>query len=43
MLYQSNCIVIFYEDTETELYYTKLGHIDNLNDLGNGSINVIFN
>jgi len=42
MLYQTNCIVIFYKDFDTTYTYTKLGHIDNLPDLGNGSIKVIF-
>ena len=41
MLYQSNCIVIFYDDFDTDYLYTKLGHIYDLNDLGNGPIKVI--
>lgn len=40
VLYQSNCIVIFYKDIETENKYTKIGHIDELPDLGSESINV---
>ena len=43
MLYQSNCIVIFYQDFDTDLHYTKIGHIDNLGDLGTGSIKVSIN
>ena len=40
MLYGSSCIVIFYETFNTSYSYTKIGHIDNLGDLGSGSINV---
>jgi hypothetical protein len=42
MLYDSNCIVIFYKDFNTSNLYKKLGHIDNLPDLDNGSIEVSF-
>lgn len=42
MLYGNNCIVIFYKDFDTSYSYTKIGHIDNLADLGNGSIIVKF-
>ena len=38
MLFGNNCLVIFYESFDTSYSYTKIGHIDNLNDLGNGSI-----
>ena len=38
MLFGNNCLVIFYESFDTEYSYTKIGHIDNLDDLGNGSI-----
>ncbi len=38
MLFGNNCLVIFYESFETSYSYTKIGHIDNLDDLGNGSI-----
>lgn len=41
MLYQSNCLVIFYKDFETDYHYTKIGHIDNLANLDSKSINVI--
>ena len=40
MLYGNNCIVIFYKSFDTEFDYTKIGHIDNLPDLGSGSITV---
>ncbi len=42
MLYGNNCIVIFYKSFDTEFDYTKIGHIDNLPDLGSGSITVKF-
>jgi len=40
MLYGNNCLVIFYESFDTSYSYTKIGHIDNLTNLGNGSIKV---
>lgn len=43
MLYQDNCIVIFYKDFETTYYYTKIGYIENLEDLGSNSVTVSFN
>lgn len=42
MLYGNNCLVIFYKSFDTTYSYTKIGHIDNLDDLGNGSIIVKF-
>lgn len=46
MLYEDNCIVLFYKDFETTFRYTKLGKIidtDGLAEaLGNGKVNVIF-
>ena len=42
MLYGNNCLVIFYESFDTPYSYTKMGHIDNLPDLGNGSVIVRF-
>lgn len=42
MLYGDNCLVIFYKSFDTNYRYTKIGHIDNLNNLGNGSITVKF-
>ena len=40
MLYGDNCLVIFYKTFNTDFSYTKIGHIDNLDDLGSGSIKV---
>ena len=40
MLYGNNCLVIFYKSFDTTFSYTKIGHIDNLDDLGTGSIEV---
>ena len=42
MLYGSNCLVIFYKSFDTSYSYTKIGHIDNLPDLGSGNIVVEF-
>jgi len=42
MLYGNNCLVIFYKSFDSKGYsYTKIGHIDNLEDLGKGSVKVI--
>ena len=42
MLYGNNCLVIFYKSFDTSYSYTKVGHIDNLDNLGNGSITAKF-
>lgn len=42
MLYKDNCLVIFYKSFDTSYNYTKIGHIDNLENLGNGSITAKF-
>lgn len=41
-LYGDNCLVIFYKDFNTSYKYTKIGHINNLDDLGDDFINVEF-
>lgn len=44
MLFGNNCLVLFYETIETNYQYTKIGHIDNnenlKNVLGNNSIEI---
>ena len=42
MLYWSNCIVIFYKSFTTSYSYTKIGHIENLKDLGKSNITAEF-
>ena len=46
MLYGSNCLVLFYKSFSTSYSYTKLGYIDDANDLeqmvGKGNINITF-
>ena len=42
MLYGNNCLVIFYKSFDTSYSYTRIGHIDDLPNLGNGNITVIF-
>ena len=43
MIYGNNCLVIFYKTFNTSYSYTKIGHIDNLPDLGNNDISVEIN
>ena len=38
MLYENNCLVIFYKSFDTNYRYTKIGHIENLPQLDSDSI-----
>ena len=42
MLYGNNCLVVFYKSFDTSYSYTKIGHIENLSDLGNNNITIKF-
>ncbi len=42
MLYGNNCLVVFYKSFDTSYSYTKIGHIENLSDLGNKNITIKF-
>ncbi len=42
MLYGNNCIVVFYKSFDTKFSYTRIGHIDNLPDLGSDDITIRF-
>ena len=42
MLYGDNCLVIFYKFFDTSYSYTKIGHINNLPDLGSNRIKASF-
>lgn len=41
MLYQTNCIVIFYKDINTTNSYIKIGHINNLPSFNGEQVKVI--
>ena len=40
MLYGDNCLVLFYESFDTTYSYTKIGHVNDLPNLGKDSITV---
>ncbi len=40
MLYGDNCLVIFYKEFETDYEYSKIGHIDDLPEMGEESVSV---
>ncbi len=40
MLYGNNCLVIFYKSFDTSYSYTKIGHINDLPDLGDENIKI---
>lgn len=42
MLYNSNCLVIFYKSFDTEYSYTRIGHINNLEELDSFDVRVAF-
>ena len=42
MIYGNDCLVIFYKSFTSSYSYTKIGHIDNLPDLGNDNVLVSF-
>ncbi len=40
MLYGDNCLVIFYKSFDTNYTYTKIGYIENIDDLGKDNVTV---
>lgn len=42
MLFGDNCLVLFYKSFDTSYSYTKIGHINNLEDLSKNNIKVRF-
>ena len=42
MLFGDNCVVVFYKSFDTTFGYTKIGHVDNIEDLGKEDIVIKF-
>ena len=42
IVYGNNCLVVFYKSFDTQYSYTKIGHIENFDDLGNKNITIKF-
>ena len=42
MLFNDNCLVVFYKSFDTSYSYTKIGHISNLPDIGAEDIVITF-
>ncbi len=40
MLFGDNCLVVFYKSFDTNYDYTRIGHINNLPELGDESISI---
>ena len=42
MLFGNDCLVVFYKSFDTTYSYTKIGHIENFDDLGSRDIKIKF-
>lgn len=42
MLFGDNCVVVFYKSFDTTFGYTKIGHVNNIEDLGKEDIVIKF-
>ena len=42
MLYGNNCLVVFYKSFDTPYSYTKIGHIEGMDDLGVADVTIRF-
>ena len=41
LLFGESCVIVAYKDFKSSSKYTKLGHIDNVDDLPSGSVKVV--